>query len=111
MNIEHKIVNRTLYTSIQGELDEHTAPMAREILDRCIASTGFNRIIFELSNLHFMDSTGLGVLIGRYKKLLLKKDENGKIVSMFIATPSKQVDKLLTFSGVYKIMPKLNNSN
>jgi len=103
MKIEHKIVNRTLYATIAGELDEHTAPTARQVLDSFIANcSNYSRIILELSNLHFMDSTGIGVLIGRYKKL----KEIG--VSMFIASPSRQADKVLTLSGIYQLMPKLS---
>ncbi|MCL2599251.1 MAG: anti-sigma factor antagonist [Firmicutes bacterium] len=102
MKIEHKIVNRTLYATLCGELDEHTAPGARATLDGCLANGGYSRIILELSGLGFMDSTGIGVLIGRYKKW---RDQG---IPIFIASPSRQADKVLSLSGIYQLMPKLN---
>ncbi len=46
-----------------------------------------------------MDSTGVGLIMGRYKKL---KQNN---VSMFINEPNKQIDKVLKVSGLYSIIP------
>ena len=48
-----------------------------------------------------MDSTGIGVLIGRYK---LVKDKG---VPIFISSPNKQVDKIFSMTGIYNIMPKI----
>ena len=57
--------------------------------------------VMELSGLNFMDSTGIGVLLGRYKKL------SNLGIPILIANPNKSVDKILTLSGIYKIMPKI----
>ena len=48
-----------------------------------------------------MDSTGIGMLIGRYKKL------KSKGVPIYIQNPSNEADKILEISGLYKIMPKI----
>ena len=88
-------IDGTMYVSLAGELDDRTAPEMRRQLDEII------KIVFDLSRLEFMDSTGIGVLLGRYKKL------QGKSVPAFIAKPEKSVDKVLTLSGIYKLMPKL----
>lgn len=46
-----------------GELDHHTADVLREPLEGCI-DDGFSRLVVDCSQLEFMDSTGLNVLLG-----------------------------------------------
>ena len=48
-----------------------------------------------------MDSTGIGVLIGRYKRL---KNRN---VSIYVKNPTPTVDKIFKMSGLYEIMPRV----
>ena len=70
MQIKSRIVNKTLYILLSGELDEYTASTVRKNLDTLLdTQKGFVQIVMDLSELTFMDSTGVGVLIGRYKKM------------------------------------------
>lgn len=101
MKIEHKLVNSTLYIGISGELDESTAVFIRSQLDEMFNTYDMKKVVMDMSELSFMDSTGIGVLIGRYKKL------KSKNIQLMLASPSKVVDKLLTLSGIYDIMPKI----
>ena len=48
-----------------------------------------------------MDSTGIGVLIGRYKRM---KDKD---IPIYIANPSKHAEKIFKMTGLYDIMPKI----
>ena len=98
----HKLSNKVLYIALSGELDESAAAYVRNEWDAIIARAGFDRVVVDLSKLTFMDSTGIGVLIGRYKKL---KSRNALI---FLANPTAAVDKILTLSGIYDIMPKVS---
>ena len=77
MQIKNRIYNNTLYVILSGDLDEHSAQHARITLDEMFEKSGFNQIIIDLSELDFMDSTGIGVLIGRYKKM---KDPKQSII-------------------------------
>lgn len=99
--IESKLVGATLYVGLSGELDEGSAALVRSELDEAISIGEIRKVIIEMSELKFMDSTGIGVLLGRYKKL------SAVGVPIFIANPSKTIDKILTLSGVYGIMPKI----
>ena len=102
MDIKTKLYNKTLYVLLSGELDEHEAGRIRKNLDTLFETEkGFNQVVMDLSELEFMDSTGIGVMIGRYKKL---KAENKPI---YIANPSVQAEKIFKLSGLYEIMPKL----
>ena len=101
MQIKSRIVNRTLYILLSGELDEYTAQKAKTLLETLInENLNSSIIIFDLSGLSFMDSTGIGLLIGRYKKL---KQFN---IPCFISGASVNIERVIELAGLYGIMPK-----
>ena len=102
MQIKNRIYNNTLYVVLSGELDEHSAQSVRISLDEMFEGEGFNQVIIDLSELDFMDSTGIGVMLGRYKKL---KSKNKPI---FICNPSTHAEKIFKMTGLYEIMPKIS---
>ena len=91
-----------MYVTMCGELDESNAAYSKATLDDLFANSNFGQVIIDLSELAFMDSTGVGILIGRYKKL---KDKN---VPIYICNPSKHAEKIFNMTGLYSIMPKIN---
>ena len=102
MQIKSRVVNKTLYILLSGELDEYTAQNTRKNLDVLLETQkGFVQVVLDLSELTFMDSTGVGVLIGRYKKL---REYNKPI---FITNPSRNAERIFKMSGLYEIMPKI----
>lgn len=101
MHIKSKIYNKTLYILLCGELDENSANYSREKLDELFKGNNFSQVIIDLSELEFMDSTGIGVLIGRYKKM---KTRN---IPIFISNPSSHAEKIFKMTGLYEIMPKI----
>ena len=94
--------NNTLYITLCGELDEYTANYTRNVMDSLIVENRFNKLVVDLSELEFMDSTGIGVLIGRYKKL---KNRN---TFMYVTNPSVHIEKIFKMSGLYEIIPKIS---
>ena len=101
MKLKSKIVNGTLYLIISGELDEHSSAYVRSEMDKTFSGVGFGQIIIDLSELDFMDSTGIGVLIGRYNNM---KEKN---IPIFICNPSKHAEKIFKMTGLYNLMPKI----
>lgn len=91
----------SLVCRLVGELDEHSAEFVRRRLDTLIAEGNFDSVVFELSRLSFMDSTGIGVIIGRYK--LIRKQN--KLV--YVRNPSPTVDKIFKMSGLYEIIDRI----
>ena len=101
MDIKYKKHNEDLTIYVYGELDECSASNAKSILDKVLFDNlCIKKVIFDLSGLSFMDSTGIGLLIGRYKKL---KQLN---ISSYITGASVATEKVIQLAGLYKIMPK-----
>ncbi len=70
MELKSNLKGDDLYIYLSGELDEHSVSSVREAADRMIDNNaGLSRAVFNLAGVKFMDSTGIGFLIGRYKKL------------------------------------------
>ena len=102
MNLQCCSKGDSLYLYLSGELDEYSVSRLRGETDRIIDDhAGFSRAIFNLTNVRFMDSTGIGFLIGRYNRL--KKYG----ILMFLENPDYNADKILTLSGVYSLIPKV----
>ncbi len=102
MEIKHKKINDNLYIYFSGELDEYSASLIRNRLDGVIEDNlSCKSVIFDFCNLKFMDSTGIGVILGRYKKFFRYQ------VPFYIQNPSPTIDKVLDLSGIYDVMPAI----
>ena len=102
MDIKFNLTDNTLYVSLIGELDDYTSSFTRDAIDEKLRNYNYQNVVFDMSNLTFMDSTGIGVLIGRYKYL------RNKNVSTYISNPTSTVEKIFRMSGIYEIMPKIS---
>lgn len=102
MQVTSQKINDTLVISLVGELDEHSANYVREMMDKVMSENEQSQVIVDLAGLEFMDSTGIGVMIGRYKKM----KERG--IPIFVANPSKQIDKIFMMTALYDVMPKID---
>lgn len=98
MQISFTTQDRNLIVSLDGEIDHHTSIEIRERVDREYQRKRAQNIIFNLSKIQFMDSSGIGVLMGRYRNV---KTFGGSIA---LVGATDQVDKLLAISGIYKII-------
>ncbi len=104
MEIIYNNSGTTLRVTCYGELDENSAEKLRKSLDDNITMSQAKRVVLDLSGLSFMDSSGIGVLVGRYKKFV------NRPVAFFISRPNLTVDKILKLSGIYTIMPKIETA-
>lgn len=101
MQVSGYLRNGTLYVKIAGEMDECNAQDARAKCDRLIESNiNAQKIIINLEEIEFMDSTGIGFLIGRYKKA------SRLSIPLYIEKPNFAADKILNLSGIYSLVPK-----
>jgi len=101
MKVESNLRGQVLYITLSGEMDECTAPAARERCDRLIEeNSSAKKIVINLSEVAFMDSTGIGFLIGRYKKA------SRLSMPLYVENPNFAADKILNLSGIYSLIPK-----
>lgn len=87
---------------LEGELDESCVSEIRQKIDYFIDTNNIAQFVFDFSRLSFMDSTGIGMLLGRYKKL---KQRN---IPVYINKASGHVDFILSTAGIYTIMQKIS---
>ena len=99
--VKHTLKGDTLTVWLEGELDHHTAKDAKETLSMLIASAKVKRLILDLKTLSFMDSSGIGVVLGRYKELVKRGG------SVAVRHPCERIDRIFGMSGLYQIVEKL----
>ncbi|HZW82567.1 MAG TPA: anti-sigma F factor antagonist [Candidatus Deferrimicrobium sp.] len=99
MGLEKKYDRDTLVIKVTGELDLVVADEFRRVVDPELERRQVKNLVINLNGVSFIDSSGLGVILGRYKKLL---QTGGKI---WIAEPRPPVRKILELSGFPRIMP------
>lgn len=103
MNLSFEKKGDKLIVHMAGELDHHSAEEVRNKVDDRLEREGYNKLIMDFSGVTFMDSSGIGVVIGRYKKLSLKK---GKV---YITQVNGSVKRVFEISGMFKIIPVFDN--
>lgn len=69
MTIVHAVFSERLLVAIKGELDLKVAGELRKTLDQLIDRYPDRDVTLDLSEVPFVDSSGLGVILGRYKRL------------------------------------------
>ena len=98
MEFQTNLLNGVMTVGLSGDIDERTAKIVREYLDKAIQKYYFHTLILDFHNVDFMDSTGIGVLLGRYKKI---KASGGEIC---VRNLNAQLDKVFRISGLYQII-------
>ncbi|TCS84082.1 anti-sigma F factor antagonist [Tepidibacillus fermentans] len=103
--IEIEMEKSTLIVRLQGELDHHTSEKIREKIEKELEKGIAKNLLLNLEKLTFMDSSGLGMILGRYKKI---RQLNGKM-SICCVRPS--IYKIFELSGIFKILPAYDNES
>jgi len=95
--VNFKVRNKALIVSVTGDIDQHNASLIREQTDLRISHENVKKVIFDFSALDFMDSSGIGLVIGRYK---LVSAIGGNV---YIVVKKPTLKRLFELSGVKKI--------
>jgi stage II sporulation protein AA (anti-sigma F factor antagonist) len=105
MYLEFKNVKDKLIVRMFGELDHHSAEEVRIKIDDRIDVGKFKNLIMDFSGVTFMDSSGIGVVIGRYKKI---SQNDGNV---FVAGVNESIGRVFELSGMYKIIKVFNSAD
>ncbi len=87
-----------LLAKIAGDIDHHSAPGIREEIDRELLRCKPRRLVLDLGETDFMDSSGLGLILGRKRKC----DEAG--IPFVLLNPNRASMKILQLAGVEKML-------
>ncbi len=90
--------NGVLEIKLTGEIDHHSAVNVRSDIDSLIMDLLPKKVVLDLSEISFMDSSGLGLIMGRYS---LIKDLGGVLT---LRAPTVAVMKILTLAGMERII-------
>ncbi|QXJ39731.1 Anti-sigma F factor antagonist [Parageobacillus caldoxylosilyticus] len=101
--MDFEVKRDVLIIRLSGELDHHTAEELREKVTDTLEREAIRHIVLNLEGLTFMDSSGLGVILGRYKQI---KNLGGE---MIVCAVSPTVKRLFDMSGLFKIIRLENN--
>ena len=91
-----------LIAELLGELDHHAAEYVREDIDDAMRENSASCLVLDFSKVRYMDSSGIGVLLGRYRKL---SASGGEVV---IASCSETVKNILNMAGIFSLMQYVN---
>lgn len=93
--------DRLLFIEITEEIDHHTTEEIRRKMDREMERCMPRKVIFDFSGVTFMDSAGIGLLLGRYRLAMLLG------AKLNIIHAQNSIKKILEMSGILKIIPIL----
>lgn len=87
-----------LVVRLQGELDHHTAEELRSKVDEILRNPHIRHIVLSLADLAFMDSSGIGVILGRYKQISARSGE------MVVCSINPTIYRIFEMSGLFKVI-------
>lgn len=93
-NLILKYENDVLTARLAGELDHHLAAEIRTKIDEAMMANLPKKLILELSEIEFMDSSGLGLILGRYTKA----QEIGCL--LILQNPTRRIKRIMEVSGI-----------
>ncbi len=97
MSVEINVTGEVVTAYLNGELDHHTARLMREEIDNAIELNMPTLLVLDFGGVSFMDSSGIGLVMGRYRSLL----KNG--ASLHITNTPPQINRMLKLAGIEKL--------
>ena len=104
-NLKISCVGETLTAALSGEIDHHRAVSVRAGIDEAMYRELPKTLIIDIGGVDFMDSSGLGLILGRYTKA----KEIGTM--LVIRHPSPRAEKMLKMAGIDRIIKIENTSD
>lgn len=110
MSVSLKIDGDTVTAFLSGEIDHHNAPAIREEIDECVIKKRPCALLLDFGDVTFMDSSGIGLVMGRYS---LAESMKCKTAAVNL---SPHAYKIMRLAGLEKIItlkkkPKEANKN
>lgn len=97
------VKENVLVVRLSGELDHHEAVILREAWQNKLSQEDVQHVILNLEDVTFMDSSGIGVLLGRYKEIV---QLGGELV---VCSINPSIKRIFEMSGLFKIIRLAEN--
>ncbi len=98
--LEYEMRRHTLVVRLKRELDHHAAAELRPQLDELLRDRRIQRLVLDLEELKFMDSSGIGFIIGRYKLMARRGG------SVAVIHADRRMDKIFEMAGLYQLVER-----
>ena len=98
---DFRIIDNCLMVRLPEEVDHHRAAYICENADRLILQDNVAHVVFDFEDTRFMDSSGIGIIMGRYRKIACF---GGKVYAIHV---DRQIQRMFTLSGLNKIVEVL----
>lgn len=105
MEVLFRVSEDVLITYIKGDIDHHSASCLRKSIDKSMKEFRCEHLVLDFTGVTFMDSSGIGVVLGRYKKLAKK---GGKL---YICGCNVYINRILDMAGVFSLVEKVVNAD
>ena len=96
LKLDHHTKDGIEIVDVEGEIDVYTAPRLRELLIELV-NTGFYQLVVNMEKVEFLDSTGLGVLVGGLKRV---RAHDG---SLDLVCTQERILKIFRITGLTKV--------
>lgn len=94
LEFSHK--EEVLYVYLKGEIDHHSAKKITQKIDSELLCMSPKRCILDFSGVGFMDSSGIGLILGRHKLLVSGHSQ------LVVQGVPRQVEKVLALAGIFR---------
>lgn len=97
MSVEINVTGEVVTAYLKGEIDHHSAKEIRDNIDNAIELNMPTLLVLDFKDVGFMDSSGIGLVMGRYRNLVKTGAE------LHIASAPPQIYKILKLAGIEKL--------
>ena len=97
MDVKTEFDGNRLIAYRSGEIDHHSASGMRETIDARVEGSHPSLLILDFTDVHFMDSSGIGLVMGRYK---LMKEIGGDLQ---VSNPSPHINRVMRLAGLDRL--------
>lgn len=100
---DFQVIDNCLMIRLPEEIDHYGAGFICENADRHLLREEVQNVVFDFENTQFMDSSGIGIIMGRYRKIACF---GGRVYAIHV---NRQIERILKLSGLNKIVEVLES--
>lgn len=97
MSVKINVAGEVVTAYLSGELDHHNAKEMREVIDNAVELNMPTLLVMDFGDINFMDSSGIGLVMGRYRNLSKTKAE------LHITNAPPQILKMFKLAGIERL--------